>query len=100
MSVRSLQEVQKVAMNLHSLASVMLSHTSHIMLDQGGCSYNNFEYVPVARLKGVNEQLLYTTLTKFLVKQRKELSDILARVDCEDVPSEQSGRKPSLHSLQ
>ena len=29
-----------------------------------------------------------TTLTKFPVKQRKELSDILARVDCEDVSSE------------
>ena len=31
---------------------------------------------------------LYTTLTKFPVKQRKELSNILARVDCEDVSSE------------
>ena len=30
----------------------------------------------------------YTTLTKFPVKQRKELSNILDRVDCEDVPSE------------
>ena len=36
MSVRLLQEVQKVAKKLHSVASVMLSHTSHInMLDQG-----------------------------------------------------------------
>ena len=37
---------------------------------------------------------LYTTLTKFPVKQRKELSNILAHVDCE-----QSSRKPSLQSL-
>ena len=44
------------------------------------------------RLRGIwlleNEQLLYITLTKFPVKQRKELSNILARVDCEDVSSE------------
>ena len=32
--------------------------------------------------------LLYTTLNKFPVEQRKELSDILAHVNCEDVPSE------------
>ena len=30
MTVRLLQEVQKVAKKLHSVASVMLSHTSHI----------------------------------------------------------------------
>ena len=36
MTVRLLQEVQKIAKKLHSVASVMLSHTSHInMLDQG-----------------------------------------------------------------
>ena len=29
-----------------------------------------------------------TTLTKFPVKQRKELGDNLARVDCEDVAGE------------
>ena len=32
--------------------------------------------------------LLYTTLNKFPVEQRKELSDILAHVNCEDVPNE------------
>ena len=32
--------------------------------------------------------LLYTTLTTFSVKQRKELSAILACGDCEDVPRE------------
>ena len=26
------------------------------MLDEGGCGYNNFEYVSGARLKGVNNQ--------------------------------------------
>ena len=31
MTVRLLQEVQKVAKKLHSVASVMLSHTSHII---------------------------------------------------------------------
>ena len=31
MSVRLLQEVQKVAKKLHSVAFVMLSHTSHII---------------------------------------------------------------------
>ena len=49
MPVRLLQEVQKVAKKLHSVAYVMLSHTSHI--DQGGCGYNNFDCVSVARLK-------------------------------------------------
>ena len=48
-----LQKVQKVAKKLHSVASVMLSHTSHYMHDQGGCGYNNFEYVSVVRLKGL-----------------------------------------------
>ena len=40
-----------------------------------------------------------TTLTKFPVKQRKELGDNLAHVDCEDVASEAIDKVVgSLHS--
>ena len=31
-----------VRLKLHSVASVMLNHTSHI-IDQGECGYNNFD---------------------------------------------------------
>ena len=42
------------------------------MLDQGGCGYNNFEYVSVAKLKEVEDARSYAGLVVSSIEQKRQ----------------------------